>query len=305
MRIIIFVFHHFSFMKILKNCLFLLLLFCFVSCKKDSKQAPLEKETSKNSTLHSENVYILKDSIGIPNLKDSIVYRKVWLYLPPEYNTSSKSYPVIYMHDAQNLFDQKTSYAGEWNVDETLNEIYTETGKGFIVVGLEHGGKERLNELSPWKHEKYGGGSGDTYLDVLLSKLKPKIDAEYRTINDPKTTAIIGSSMGGLISYYAGLKHPDVFGKVGALSTSFWFSEKVFEFTKEKGGLQESRIYLLVGDKEGGAMVPDMRKAKELLVDAGFNKENMISKVVAGGQHNEALWRENFKEIILWLYEIK
>ncbi|NJN50344.1 MAG: hypothetical protein HC798_04385 [Polaribacter sp.] len=91
------------------------------------------------------------------------------------------------MHDGQNLFDKSTAYAGEWGVDEILNEIYTKTNKGFIVVGINNDGKERLNEYSPWKNEKYGGGNADAYLEMVIKELKPYIDSNFRTKINAKT----------------------------------------------------------------------------------------------------------------------
>lgn len=133
---------------------FLLLIF---ACKKiiDKKQTSLSEVKQKKSTK-AANVSILEKEFIIDGLND--ISHKVWLYLPPNYNDSEDSYPVIYMHDAQNLFDDATSYAGEWQIDETLNELYKTTGKSFIVVGVENGGEKRIEEYTPWKHEKYGGG---------------------------------------------------------------------------------------------------------------------------------------------------
>lgn len=273
-----------------------LFLYVVVSCDKPDQNA---------IATSNSNVYTLKDSFAVMSQKEVLVYRKIWLYLPPNYSQSSERYPVLYMHDGQNLFDATTSYAGEWKVDETLNKLHKETGKGFIVVGIENTGAERLNEYSPWVHEKYGGGNGNRYLNMIVAELKPYIDRHYRTLTDAEHTGIIGSSMGGLISYYAGLKHPEVFGKIGALSTSFWFSNKVFDFTKTKGSVQQSKLYMLVGGKEGGSMSKDMQAVENLLRDTGFPQTNLNSKLVAEGKHNEAFWSGEFKEIVTWLYNIQ
>ena len=95
--------------------------------------------------------------------------KKIWVYLPKDYTTSTKKYPVIYMHDGQNLFDAKKSYVGEWNVDETLDSISAQV----IVIGIENGGEKRMEELTPYKNAKYGGGNADSYLDFIVSTLKP------------------------------------------------------------------------------------------------------------------------------------
>jgi len=201
----------------------------------------------KKSTA-TKNVSILSEDFHMPQLNRK---RKIWLYLPPDYQTSLKKYPVIYMHDGQNLFDKSTSFSGEWQVDETLNHLYKEKGIEVIVVGIDNGGEKRLEEYSPWINSKYGGGEGNAYVDFLVQTLKPYIDNHYRTLSDQQNTAIIGSSMGGLISFYATLKYPDIFGKSGIYSTSFWFSDQSFSYAKNHGNLKNTKMYFLAGDKEG------------------------------------------------------
>ncbi len=257
------------------------------------------QEKGKTAT---ENVAILKQEFVIPNLNN--ISHKIWVYVPPNYNASNKKFPVIYMHDAQNLFDATTSYAGEWKVDETLNNLYKNTGKGFIVVAVENGGAERINEYTPWKNKKYGGGKGEIYIDFLKNTLKPYIDDNYRTKKQAKYTAIIGSSLGGLISYYGGLKYPKTFGKIGALSTSFWFSDDVENFTKNYGKNKKSKLYLLVGEKEGKNVVSNTKKYKKLLLETGFKSKNITSKINPEGAHNEVFWSSEFSEVIKWLYNI-
>ncbi len=284
---------------LLSFTLFLLMISCKEKTTKKEIEQPKAKE--KKSTK-AENVSILKKEFIIKNLND--ISHKVWLYLPPNYSSSSEKYPVIYMHDGQNLFDDKTSFVGEWGVDETLNEYYKKTGKGFIVVGIENGGEKRIEEYTPWKHKKYGGGKGAIYIDFLMNELKPFIDKNYRTKPAAENTAIIGSSLGGLISFYGGLKYPDTFGKIGALSTSFWFSNKVTNFAIENGNQKNTKMYLLVGGKEGESMVPDTENMEKLLVNEGFPQENIQTKIVADGKHTEAFWKAEFLETITFLFNL-
>lgn len=260
------------------------------------------QDKDERKSTKSKNVSILEKEFVIKNL--NAISHKIWVYLPPNYETSKEKYPVIYMHDAQNLFDDKTSFVGEWGVDETLNEYFNETGKGFIVVGIENGGEKRIEEYTPWKHEKYGGGKGDVYMQFLVNELKPYIDKNYRTKPKANQTAIIGSSLGGLISFYGGFQYPSTFGKIGALSTSFWFSDNVIDFAKEKAKLKKTKLYLLVGGQEGGSMVPDTEKMSKLLPEFGFEKNNLKLKIVADGKHNEAFWKSEFLEAITFLYNL-
>ncbi len=264
-------------------------------------------QKQKNSTT-AKNVAVLPDEFYIPQLNRK---RRIWIYLPPDYHTLQKKYPVIYMHDGQNIFDTSTSFSGEWEVDETLNKIFTEKGEGFIVVGIDNGGKKRLDEYAPWKNLKYGGGEGKAYVDFLVKTLKPFIDQHYRTLSDYQNTAVFGSSMGGLISFYAVLEYPGVFGKAGIFSPSFWFSNQIFSLAQKKGNLKNQKLFMLAGNKEGdhtesngiSQTVTDVKKMVKLLKQSGFKPENITYKIIPEGKHNEKLWREHFGEAILWLFD--
>ena len=256
-----------------------------------------EKVSTKAS-----NVSILEKEFEVKSLE---VSHKIWVYLPPNYENSSKKFPVIYMHDGQNLFDNATSYAGEWSIDETLNNLFKKKGKGFIVVGIENSGAKRIDEYTPFKNEKYGGGKGNIYLDFLVDELKPYIDKTYRTKTNATNTTLIGSSLGGLISFYGGLKYPKVFGKIGAFSTSFWFSDEIYSFAKKNGNHKNLKIYFLVGDREGEGMVSDTEKMEKLLLKSGFPSKNIKTKIVPEGKHNEAFWKSEFLETLKFLFNMK
>ena len=233
-------------------------------------------------------------TIAVPQLHTT---KKIWLYLPKSYSTSNKKYSVIYMHDAQNLFDQKSSYAGEWNVDEKLDSLQAQV----IVVGIEHGNDKRMEELTPFKNEKYGGGKADNYIDFIVKTLKPKIDSTYRTKSDVKNTLIMGSSLGGLVSFYATLKYPKVFGKAGVFSPSFWFSNEIYNYTQSQNKIR-SKIYFMCGDNESADMVTDLNKMEKLINSKRCYCLNLNEKrIVKGGQHNEKLWRDGFVQAIEWL----
>jgi alpha-glucosidase len=226
------------------------------------------------------------------------VTKKIWVYLPKNYASTNKKYPIIYMHDAQNLFDKKTSYAGEWEVDETLNEMKAQV----IVIGIEHGNDKRMDELTPFKNEKYGGGNGDNYLKFIAETLKPKVDRLYRTKTNAKNTAIFGSSLGGLISFYSVLKYPKVFGKAGVFSPSFWFSAEIYTLM-ENSEKTKARILFLCGNKESDDMVSDLKKMETLLDKNRCYCLNLNKTVIIkDGEHNEKLWQENFEQAVKWLF---
>lgn len=269
--------------------------------------ASWDKNDGIVKSTQADNVFILSEDFEIPQLQRK---RRVWLYLPPNYKTANTSFPVIYMHDGQNLFDTNTSYSGEWSVDETLNKLYKDDNASFIVVGIDNGTDKRLDEYSPWKNKSYGGGEGDAYLEFIVNTLKPYIDSHYKTQTTKESTAIIGSSMGGLISHYAALKYPDVFGKIGVFSPAFWFAPEITPFSKTHGNIKDTKMYFLAGGKEGentayneiSKTVKDMNTVINVLKAEGFPSKNIQSKIVPEGKHNETLWKTNFEETIRWLF---
>jgi predicted alpha/beta superfamily hydrolase len=241
----------------------------------------------------SKNVHIIDTAFLIPQLKRT---RRVWVYLPEGYSNSKNRYPVLYMHDGQNVFDDATSYAGEWGIDEYLDSAE----KKCIVVAVDHGGAKRINEYCPYDMERYGKGEGDQYVDFLAKTLKPFIDKRYRTLKNKKNTFIAGSSMGGLISMYAVLKYPDVFGSVGVFSPAFWISgPKIFDDIKTKGKKVNSKIYFYGGKQEGETMVPDMLKAFGAMAEV--SKSKMTTIIRDEGRHNEARWRIEFPLFYEWM----
>jgi predicted alpha/beta superfamily hydrolase len=278
---------------------FTLLILLFVAIGKTFSQHPgLKGELAKQSTASKQ---VSTFTIEAPQLKTT---KKIWIYLPKDYNATKKKYPVIYMHDAQNLFDAKTSFVGEWNVDEKLDSLKAQV----IVVGIEHGNEKRIDELTPYKNEKYGGGNANNYLEFIVKTLKPEIDAKYRTKTNARNTAIMGSSLGGLVSYYAILKYPDVFGKAGVFSPAFWINHKEIIELTEKTPKIKAKIYFLCGDNEGDEIYKNMLVSQVTYIDILISQKrceckNLTKvKIVKGGQHNEKLWRDGFANAFLWLY---
>lgn len=250
--------------------------------------------------IHSQSTasqHIEKLTIEAPPLKTT---KQIWVYLPSNYQNSENAYQVIYMHDAQNLFDRETSFAGEWKIDEILDSI---SDQKTIIVGIEHGNEKRLDELTPFADEKYGGGKGDLYLDFIMNTLKPHIDKNYRTISTPEHTSIIGSSLGGLLSFYAVLKYPEVFGSAGIFSPSFWFTDDIYGFAKASEISKTQKFYFVIGTEESDTAVAEQQKMVDLLLDKGVNKSQIRNKIVTGGKHNEAFWSKEFLEAYLWLLE--
>ena len=241
-------------------------------------------------------------TIDAPQLETQ---KKIWVYLPKDYQNSNNSYPVIYMHDAQNLFDDKTSFVGEWKVDEYLDTLDKNES---IIIGIEHGNEKRIEELTPYPNEKYGGGKGDDYLNFIINTLKPFVDSKYRTLSTKQHTTIWGSSLGGLISLYAVIKYPETFGKAGIFSLAVWINKNdMFELVKNSEIDPGKKFYFLIGSEEGettedaSAMVSDQHEMVQLLKDKGIINDNIIDKVIPNGHHNENLWSTNFPEAYQWI----
>ena len=249
---------------------------------------------AKKSTAN-KNVHIIDTAFFIPQLNR---HRRVWIYLPTSYATAHKKYPVLYMHDGQNLFDDATAYSGEWGVDEALDTLGLQT-KECIVVGIDNGLDKRLNEYSPYDMEKYGKGEGDAYVEFLVKTLKPYIDKKYRTKKCRKHRFVAGSSMGGLISFYAILKYPKVFGGAGVFSPAFWIVPRLKSGLEAKAKKVKGKIYFYAGMQESESMVPDMLYVLEQM--SAHSKAKMTSVIRAAGKHNEATWRQEFPLFYRWI----
>ncbi len=254
-----------------------------------------------NSTA-AANVQVLSNSFAMPPLNRT---RKIWIYLPPNYTQSTDSFAVLYMHDGQNLFDNATAFSGEWQVDETLNALHAQGKNVPIVVGINNGGADRLHEYSPWVNAQYGGGQGDLYIDFLVDYLKPYIDSAYRTRKTADYTGIMGSSMGGLISFYGGLREQNTFGKIGIFSPSYWFSSSSYAYPNQVGiNNNQLKVYQLAGGLEGnGSVVVAIERMRDSLMSSGLPTAQILNKTVASGTHSESFWRQEFGEAYLWLFD--
>ncbi|NJE06590.1 phosphonate ABC transporter ATP-binding protein [Thermococcus sp. M36] len=230
--------------------------------------------------------------------------RRIWIYLPPDYGTTDKRYPVLYMFDGQNLFDKATSFAGEWGVDETLERLFREEGFGIIVVGIDNGGEKRIDEYAPWVNKEYGrGGEGDAMVRFIVGILKPYVDSHYRTL--PNETGIMGSSLGGLMAIYAGFAYPEIFRYVGAMSSAFWFNPEIYDFVKNAAKGPE-KIYIDWGTLEGSdpsGMIETNEKMVGVLKEKGYVEgENLLVVEDGGATHNEYYWARRFPNALLWLF---
>ncbi|OON97616.1 MAG: hypothetical protein ATN36_02770 [Epulopiscium sp. Nele67-Bin005] len=242
--------------------------------------------------------------------------RTIKVYLPEQYFVDLEAkFPVLYMHDAQNLYENDGSAFGDaWHVHKTLDKLILE-GKipSIIVVGIDNGEFHRWDEYSPWKgvtpegldYEDLSirGGEGDLYADYIAKSLKPKIDEKYRTVVE--NTGVAGSSMGGLISLYVGMKYSDIFSYVGAFSTASWFAEVELLNFIENNCTDTQKYYVDTGTHESvgtpvNYYVEGAIKIYDTLLKNNIPQENIKTVVEMGGVHNEVDWRNRFGEFIIW-----
>jgi predicted alpha/beta superfamily hydrolase len=265
--------------------------------------APAPATPPPRASTAGPGVHVLAQRLAMPGLGRE---RTLRLYLPPSYESApDKRYPVIYMHDGQNLFDDATSYAGEWGVDETMDAFARTRGFEAIVVGIDNGGEERLRELSPWTNPKYGAAQGEQYMAFVVDVVKPFVDTHYRTRSDREDTAIAGSSMGGLISHYALLRYPQVFGKAAIFSPSYWFSNEVYVQTAAHPWPAGTRSYFYIGGREGDESVADVRRMLPLLATPDHAVRDVTLHVEPDAQHDERAWRAEFPRAVAWLFEVR
>ena len=244
----------------------------------------------------SPQVRIIDTAFYMPQLNKK---RRIWIYLPKNYQTTGKNYPVLYMHDGQNLFNEKTAYAAEWGIDECLDSLQGKLQKDCIVVGIDNGLDKRINEYNPYDHFQYGKGLGNEYVDFLAQTLKPFIDSKYRTKKGRDYTYLGGSSMGGLISWYAMLKYPSVFGGAAVFSPSFWISPQIAIDAEKWAGQDMLRFYFYTGGKEDANSVSDMQKIAGILQKKSSAQIRTVVNPI--GQHNEQYWRQEFPSFYAWM----
>lgn len=256
------------------------------------------EDIAGNHTI-TPNVHILNSNFLIPQLNRS---RRIWIVLPTDYAISEQEYPVVYLHDGQNLFDAASSFAGEWRIDEAMISPNMTGCKQAIFVGIDNGGGLRLDELSPWHNSQYdGGGEGSQYIDFIVETLKPFIDNHFRTLSDREHTTIAGSSLGGLISMYAIAKYNSIFSKAGIFSPAFWFNPEIFNFVEAHPLLMDSKIYFVCGTNESSSMVSDMQQMRNILLNSNVSSENIAYHTIQGGQHNESFWANQFPAAHIFL----
>ncbi|NIF04944.1 alpha/beta hydrolase [Chryseobacterium sp. Tr-659] len=244
---------------------------------------------------------VISEKFYIPQLDR---YRKVWALLPYDYHTSDKRYPVLYLQDAQNLFNEGSGF-GNWEIDKKLS-ILAEYGRGdIIVIAIEHGSEERIKEYIFDNDHVANGSEGKKYIRFIADTLKPFVDENYRTKKDRDNTGIGGSSLGALISIYSGFLYPEVYSKLLIFSPSLWVEpNNNFPMMNFRVPFK-TKIYLYGGGQEGSKMVKRIHIFEEYL--KRWEKKNLFdfefkTNINPEGTHNEFYWSQEFPRAIEWLF---
>ncbi len=236
--------------------------------------------------------------------------RDVIVYLPPGYDEEpERSYPVLYLHDGQNLFDGRTSFVKgcTWQVREHADEAI-ESGEvePLVIVGIYNVGERRLAEYTHDRDWRLGGGEADAYGQLVTQELMPWIASQYRVRQDRESTGMGGSSLGGLVTLFLGLQHPELFGKLALLSPSVWWNHKsILGYLNEHAPQvwERPRVWLDVGDREGQRTLRDVEHLARRLKANGWRPgETMYFEKVRGGTHDEASWAGRVRPMLKFLF---
>lgn len=254
---------------------------------------------------------LTKVSLDMPQYGDGRK-RTIRIWLPDGYvaTDTSKRYPVLYMHDGQNLFDSYTSFSGEWGIDESIGALMDQGYGGAIVVGIDNS-NDRLNEYSPsWPRSSEGASyiqnpSGEKFASFIVDTVKPYIDQNFNTNPAREATGVGGSSMGGVISFYMALQYPDTFGYALLFSTAMWvYQSSVIETFLDglaiSSMINQPKIYLYAGGQEP-SVTPYVDSIKNALIARSFIDSNIATHVDPSRGHNEAAWATYFPIAFRWL----
>ena len=242
----------------------------------------------------------------LPDARDVIVY------LPPGYNEDSgRTYPVLYLHDGQNLFDGRTSFVEgrTWQVREHADAaILAREVEPLVIVGIFNTGERRLAEYTPDRNPQQGGGEADAYGSLLIEDLMPWIARRYRVRTDRDSTGLGGSSLGGLVTLYLALRQPQAFGRLAILSPSVWWNRKsILGYLNEYAPQlwQKPRIWLDVGDSEGRKTLRDAEQlARRLKANGWHFGTDLLFERVPGGTHDEASWSTRVRPMLRFLFPL-
>lgn len=241
----------------------------------------------------------LSEQFEIPQL---VKTRRISALLPHDYETSDKHYPVLYLQDGQNLFDENAPY-GNWGLDKKMAMLSEKKLGDLIIITIDHAEEERILEFTPSEPTRLGVGDGKKYVRFLVDTLKPYVDQNFRTKPERAFTGLGGSSMGGLISVYAGLIAPATYSKLMIFSPSLWVVPNMRFHTMNFHHTWDTKIYLYGGKGEGSGMVPSLKRLKSTIEQQGSTANiDFNLSIDPDGKHNESRWGEEFPKAVEWLF---
>jgi predicted alpha/beta superfamily hydrolase len=243
--------------------------------------------------------FLLAKAMSIPSLRHR---RRIWAYLPATYHQHpNRRYPVVYFNDGQNVFDAQRAFGGtSWETHATASRLAAEGLPEAILIGIEHGEKHRIAESTPFLKTGELAPEANAYADFVVNTLKPFVDRKLRTQPDRAHTALIGSSMGGLITLFTGLKHQDVLGTLGVFSPSFWIAPPLRDLIAQVGPHYPLRTYIAVGATEAGNAAQFAERVHETMQQTGFSAEQTLLHIRPDGHHHESYWQWEFDNWYRW-----
>ena len=246
-------------------------------------------------------VEIISEKFFIPQLNRT---RKIWALLPYNYHKTDKTYPVLYLQDAQNLFNEGSAF-GNWEIDKKMS-ILAEYGRGdVIIIAIENGSEDRIKEYILDNDSITKNAEGKKYIRFLADTLKPYVDSVYRTKPEREYTGIGGSSLGGLISIYSGFLYPEVYSKLLIFSPSLWVNpENNFPQMNFKNPY-EIKVYMYGGEMEGSQMTERIalfEKTLESWENSHSIQFEFKMSINDEGKHQEFYWSQEFPRAVEWLF---
>lgn len=246
-------------------------------------------------------VEIISEKFFIPQLNRT---RKIWALLPYNYHKTDKTYPVLYLQDAQNLFNEGSAF-GNWEIDKKMS-ILAEYGRGdVIIIAIENGSEDRIKEYILDNDSITKNAEGKKYIRFLADTLKPYVDSVYRTKPEREFTGIGGSSLGGLISIYSGFLYPEVYSKLLIFSPSLWVNpENNFPQMNFKNPY-EIKVYMYGGEMEGSQMTERIalfEKTLESWENSHSIQFEFKISINDEGKHQEFYWSQEFPRAVEWLF---
>jgi predicted alpha/beta superfamily hydrolase len=265
--------------------------------------AALMSPTSGRSTLQSRlHKHTQFASRLIDEKHDFIVY------VPQAFNDDpNRFFPVLFLHDGQNLFDPETSFikGNYWRVGEAADGmIAAGEVEPLVIVGIYNNGPKRIDEYTPVEDRRLGGGKADAYGQMVVEELRPFVARTYRTLAGAENCGMGGSSLGGLVTLYLGMRYPEVFGKLAVLSPSVWWRDRVIlRYVEQIRQKTSQKIWLDIGTNEGRRALPDARALKRLLLKKGWRPgKDLEYREIEGGKHTEYAWAERVAPLLKFLF---